>query len=403
MPLLLDFPLKHGRKPPSIPDTTQFSGVTQFLFGVPCATPGEPFRLGTYNELYLLHLYVPADLREKIPQRVLARVSRDVKTKSDISMESEIATMMFVRSRTKIPVPTVYGYCPTRDNAIGQPFCILSFTEGTDMNGSAWENLPTEVKLLAIRDYARIVLELSRLKFDRIASIYFKERAPPPHCYELGPVAWCKHESAARKACCRYDRGPWQSASQWLRAALSDEIETMQTLPDLLQSTHKSSMRGDDTRRWQLAHKAFPQMLNRVSDVIEDPLDRYGAGPFVLSHMELTPRNMIFATEGPHMGRIVAVIDWEMATTTPLWALACYPSWFERIESLNIARDIQESQLFKDTYIRELQKHTHDPEILSVVQNARAEQKRRFTDIALLSWPRVDLMLAWMDQNPVRR
>ncbi|EEB88452.1 hypothetical protein MPER_13706, partial [Moniliophthora perniciosa FA553] len=129
-------------------------------------------------------------------------------------------------------------------------------------------------------------------------------------------------------------------------------------------------------------------MLNRVSDVIEDPLDRYGAGPFVLSHMELTPRNMIFATEGPHAGRIVAVIDWEMATTTPLWALVCYPSWFERIESLNVPRDIQESQLFKDTYIRELQKHTQDPEILSVVQNARAEQKRRFTDMALLSWPR---------------
>jgi hypothetical protein len=52
MPILLDFPLKHGRKPPSIPDTTQFSGITQVLFGVPCATPGEPFHLGTYNEVH---------------------------------------------------------------------------------------------------------------------------------------------------------------------------------------------------------------------------------------------------------------------------------------------------------------------------------------------------------------
>ncbi|KAK7054396.1 hypothetical protein VNI00_003590 [Paramarasmius palmivorus] len=365
MPVLLDFPLKHGRKPPSIPDTTQFSGITQVLFGVPCATPGEPFHLGTYNELYLLHLYVPEDLRETVPRRVLARVSRDDKTKSDISMESE--------------------------------------TEGTDMNGRAWENLSTEVKLLAIRDYAHIVLELSQLKFDRIASIYFRRGAAPPHCYELGPVAWCKHESAARKTYCRYDRGPWQSANLWLRAALADEIEAMQTLPELLQNTHNSSKHGDDARRWKLAHRVLPRMLERVSDVIEDPLDRYGAGPFVLSHMELTPRNMIFATEGPHAGRIMAVIDWEMATTTPLWALVCYPTWFERVEFLDISRDAQESQLFKDTYIRELQKHVQDPEILSVVQNARAEQKRRFTDVALLPWPGVDLMLAWMDQNPVKQ
>jgi len=35
--------------------------------------------------------------------------------------------MVYVKYNTTIPVPTVYGYCPTRDNAVGQPFMILSF------------------------------------------------------------------------------------------------------------------------------------------------------------------------------------------------------------------------------------------------------------------------------------
>lgn len=53
MPVVLDFPLREGRKRPSIPDTTQFSGVTQLLFGVSCTTPEEAYRWGIYNEVRL--------------------------------------------------------------------------------------------------------------------------------------------------------------------------------------------------------------------------------------------------------------------------------------------------------------------------------------------------------------
>ncbi|GAW09226.1 serine threonine protein kinase [Lentinula edodes] len=168
MPILLQYPSQQGRKSTSIPDTTQFSGVTRCLFGVPCATPDQAYHISKYNELYLLHLHVPVHLRDYIPAKVLARVSTDVKARSDISMESEIATMVFVRSRTDVAVPFVYGYCPTRENAIGQPFSIISFVEGETMNSSIWEDLPLDVKLRTIRDYARIILELSKLKFDRI-------------------------------------------------------------------------------------------------------------------------------------------------------------------------------------------------------------------------------------------
>ncbi|KAJ6455069.1 hypothetical protein C8R47DRAFT_948468, partial [Mycena vitilis] len=108
------------------------------------------------------------------PQKVLARVARDLKTRSDISLESEVATMVYVRHCTTIPVPTVYGYCPTRDNLIGQPFSIISFSEGLDMDGLPWEDLPVHTKLIAVRDFADIVNQLSQLHFKAIGSIYFK-------------------------------------------------------------------------------------------------------------------------------------------------------------------------------------------------------------------------------------
>ncbi|KAF9068577.1 hypothetical protein BDP27DRAFT_1204324, partial [Rhodocollybia butyracea] len=126
----------------------------------------------------------------------------------------------------------------------------------------------------------------------------------------------------------------------------------------------------------------------RVADTIEDPLDRCRLGPFVLAHMDFSPRNIIFSPEGADAGRILCVVDWEMSLTVPLWALACYPSWFGQIcSSPTLKRDPRETQLFKDTYIRELQRLTREPFILTVVQNPRSETKRRFADVATLPWP----------------
>lgn len=155
------------------------------------------------------------------------------------------------------------------------------------MNGALWEELSTDVKLIAIRDYARIVLELSSLHFDSIGSIYFKPGASPPHCFKLGPISRSKHESAARKKNCTYDRGPWKTSGAWLRASLNDEIEFMTRLPELAQTTYGRRM--DDGLLWRRAQRVLPEFRDRISDIIDDPFDRCANGPFVLAHMDLNP------------------------------------------------------------------------------------------------------------------
>lgn len=116
---------------------------------------------------------------------------------------------------------------------------------------------------------------------------------------------------------------------------------------------------------------------------------------------------MIFAPDGPNAGKILAVIDWEMTMTVPLWELVCYPLWFGRVGFFK-TRDPVETQLFKDTYIRELQRelqrYSRDGEshILRVIQNSRSEGKKRFADSAILPWDTADRMEAWMQQNSRR-
>jgi hypothetical protein len=87
--------------------------------------------------------------------------------------------------------------------------------------------------------------------------------------------------------------------------------------------------------------------------------------------------------------------------TVPLWALACYPSWFGRISS-HRRRSTNETQLFKDTYVRELQKYCQDSLILRVVQSERSDSKRRFADVAVLPWDSADVMSAWLAQDRKR-
>ncbi|KIK69939.1 hypothetical protein GYMLUDRAFT_152128 [Collybiopsis luxurians FD-317 M1] len=170
-------------------------------------------------------------------------------------------------------------------------------------------------------------------------------------------------------------------------------------MPQLAQSTYKC--RRDVDTRWRLALQVLPNLRDRVADVIEDPLDRCRAGPFVLAHGDFVPRNIICASEGPEAGRILRLIDWEMSATVPLWKLVCYPSWFGQLYPNSGMRDPYETQLFKDTYIRELQRLTPEPFILNVVQNPRSEKKKVFAELALMSWPKAPSMAAWMNENSI--
>ncbi|KAJ6516993.1 hypothetical protein DFH09DRAFT_940628, partial [Mycena vulgaris] len=130
---------------------------------------------------------------------------------------------------------------------------------------------------------------------------------------------------------------------------------------------------------------------DRILDSREDPFDQCAAGPFVLGHVDLNPWNMIFCPEGPNAGKIVLIIDWEISLTVALWSLVCRPLWFDRV-SASEARDSREAQHFKDTYIRQLQKHARKAIVLHVVQNAQYEARRRFSEIAILPWDAAEVM-----------
>ncbi|KAI9644430.1 hypothetical protein NHQ30_006451 [Ciborinia camelliae] len=58
-------------------------------------------------------------------------------------LESEVATMKFIKENSKIPVPEIYDHCSTSSNPIGVPFILMSKAPGIPLSNYAWNNEPS--------------------------------------------------------------------------------------------------------------------------------------------------------------------------------------------------------------------------------------------------------------------
>jgi aminoglycoside phosphotransferase (APT) family kinase protein len=50
-------------------------------------------------------------------------------------LHSEVATMKFLKRKTTIPVPTVFAYDSSYDNAVGQPYILMEAMTGKNLWG----------------------------------------------------------------------------------------------------------------------------------------------------------------------------------------------------------------------------------------------------------------------------
>ena len=76
-------------------------------------------------QAFLLHL----DTRHvagSIPQTVVFRIARRTMHMPKLKTESEVATLAYLRTRTSVPVPTVYWYDANPFNILGGEWIVMS-------------------------------------------------------------------------------------------------------------------------------------------------------------------------------------------------------------------------------------------------------------------------------------
>ncbi|KAH7359137.1 hypothetical protein B0T11DRAFT_330845 [Plectosphaerella cucumerina] len=91
---------------------------------------------------------------------------------------SEVATMSYVRQHTSVPVPRVYAYDASSDNALGHEWILMEMIEGASTFRAVEYDASIEQKLKMARQVADWTHQLSQLCFNSIGSLYFEDDLP---------------------------------------------------------------------------------------------------------------------------------------------------------------------------------------------------------------------------------
>lgn len=139
-------------------------------------------------------------------------------------VQSEVATMEYVRINTTIPVPRVYAFDSSMNNAVGLEWILMEGIQG-DSYWDAADFMSTEAKLKVQRKIAEWMDQLSKLTFDGIGSLYYQWDRTSPNFgqFKLGPIV---HQTfmPAKRAQYEVFHGPYGSLAEYYHALLEIQL-----------------------------------------------------------------------------------------------------------------------------------------------------------------------------------
>lgn len=105
--------------------------------------------------------------------RLVARIPYPATEPKDLAVASEAATLDYLRSHD-IPVPKLYGYSTTAENAVGTEYLFMEFVHGTNL-GDIWFDLPEKARIHVVTKLVELELRLVALQFPASGSLYYQK------------------------------------------------------------------------------------------------------------------------------------------------------------------------------------------------------------------------------------
>ncbi|KAJ6060042.1 hypothetical protein N7444_002974 [Penicillium canescens] len=260
-------------------------------------------------------------------KRVLARIPNPNAGPAFYSTASEVATMELARDFLQIPVPRIFDWSATSNNAVGSEYIIMEEASGTQL-GVVWDQLSPDKKLSIMREIVTIESKMLAVSFSHFGSIYFAkdavEGAVPAlltngapselkervyRKFSIGPTVdrnfWKKERSSMQ-----ISRGPWRTAQEYALSVGLRELEWIKNFAvskPPSEATLISSAQNNPQAHLQLLEKYLkvaPAMMD-VDPVLTRP---------TLWHGDLHSSNL-FVDDG----HITATIDWQGSWAGPLF------------------------------------------------------------------------------------
>jgi len=106
----------------------------------------------------------------------VGRIPYPVTEPKHLVVASEVATMDFLRLHG-IPVPKVYSYSATSENAAGTKYIFMEFIRGTNL-GDIWFELPEKARIAVVTKLVELESKLFALEFPASGSLYYTKDLP---------------------------------------------------------------------------------------------------------------------------------------------------------------------------------------------------------------------------------
>jgi isoamyl acetate esterase len=255
-------------------------------------TISEKYTCGAYNLVFEIifddGVSWIARLRSASPMQVVSQefVFESPSYKQHI-MESEVATMRYVRQHTTIPVPEIYAFDTTSANPAKLPYVLMECIRGW-RTPPRLQELPDDALRKILNQLADVLLQMSMLQFPQIGYL---------HCDVDG-------QYSVRAMLDRKGKhvGPYSSAVEYYRWRADQPLNrSNDSVVDLQEALFHA----------YLYRLALPFLMDGVKP----------NGPFPLAHNDLGVHNALFDEKW----NLVGVIDWSGACVVPWESFAQFP------------------------------------------------------------------------------
>lgn len=147
------------------------SNVYSKSYGIPIGTiqcvVGPHPKIGSRNAIYTAEFSEKGTARKHKWAVLIPLRGRCYSNTEKSWLESDLRAMEFIKERTDIPIPYIYGYDHSTQNKIGTPYVLMDFMGG-DRVEDVWGNWSEEKRLLCLSQCAESMRKLGRFGFNCI-------------------------------------------------------------------------------------------------------------------------------------------------------------------------------------------------------------------------------------------
>ncbi|KAI4098433.1 MAG: hypothetical protein LQ339_006404 [Xanthoria mediterranea] len=266
---------------------------------------------GGYNRVFIFTM--------NNKSRVVARLPTRIAGPPKLITNSEVATIKYLKSSTRIPIPKILDWSDSSTNAIGSEYIIMEHAKGVQLH-QIWPAMSLEQQIACTGAVIGNVKQMAALDFHAYGSLYLEDVDIDPSMkhsitsgYVIGPhcgnTYWdCEAHEPRYYGSAKPNRGPWFDLATYCSALIDVGVTRLPPIDAAV--NEKPSYHGAVAE-----HKRLLSFGRDVaSRLIEDSQVQKAAAPILL-HQDLHKRNIYVSDEDPTI--VTDIIDWQSSSINP--------------------------------------------------------------------------------------